>query len=192
MGSSTGLLILVLELFLKRFLHQPLSKADDNVRGQPVRRDRARAIPPRVMATSASTRATAPPTTPLPVPGPPLAIAKFSAPLITAISPAASATTAPVLPLPAPIRPAERARASPPTTNPARAHAGQRQHGGHGGPESPGCQAVNRGGGWLRKMRGHQHSMHKTSEKGGYSQGAENKKEGSLHRISIRSLLNGG
>src|SRR5262249_41852967 len=60
-----------------------------------VRRQRARANPPRASAISPSTNAAAPPTTPLPVPGPPLATAKFSAPLTAAISPAAKATAPP-------------------------------------------------------------------------------------------------
>jgi len=50
-------------------------------------RERARASPPMTMAISPNTRATAPPTTPLPVPGPPSAMAKTSQPLTTAISP---------------------------------------------------------------------------------------------------------
>src|ERR687894_1875155 len=62
-----------------------------------------------------------PPTPPLPVRGPPLAVAKTSPPLTTAISPATRATMAPILPLPVPIRPAERARASPPMTTPTSA-----------------------------------------------------------------------
>src|SRR6266498_3143775 len=62
-------------------------------------------------------------------------------------------------------------------------HADQRQHNGRGGPESPGGQAVNRGGGWLRNVRGHQHGMHKPPEQGGCSQGGENKSEGSFHRF---------
>src|SRR6185295_11026207 len=61
-------------------------------------------------------------------------------------------------------------------------YADQRQHSGRGGPQSPGGQAVNRGGGWLRKVRGYQHGMHKRPEQGGCSQGGDNKSEGSFHR----------
>jgi hypothetical protein len=49
--------------------------------GQTVCRERARASPPRPMPISPSTRAAAPPTTPFPVPGPPVAMAKLSPPL---------------------------------------------------------------------------------------------------------------
>src|SRR5262249_48118908 len=86
-----------------------------------VRRQRARASPPRTRAISPSTNAAAPPTTPLPVPGPPLAIAKFSPPLTTAISPATTATIAPSRPGAVPKRLAGRARASPPMTTPTSA-----------------------------------------------------------------------
>jgi hypothetical protein len=60
-----------------------------------VRRVRAKPSPPKTIPISPSTNAAAPPTTPLPVPGPPFAIAKFSPPLTTAISPANRATMAP-------------------------------------------------------------------------------------------------
>src|SRR6266540_3802294 len=63
-------------------------------------------------------------------------------------------------------------------------HGDQRQRSDRGGPESPGGQAVNRGGGWLRNVRGHQHAIHKPPEQGGCSQGGENKSEGSFHRFS--------
>src|SRR5262245_41506571 len=74
--------------------------------GQPVlpARERPRVSPPSPIAISPSTRAAAPPTTPLPLPGPPLAVAKFNPPLTTAISPAARATIAPTLLLRMPIR----------------------------------------------------------------------------------------
>ena len=49
---------------------------------------------------------------------------------------------------------------------------------------APGSQAVNRGGGWLGNVRGHQHGMHKPHEQGGCSQGGENKSEGSFHRFA--------
>src|SRR5262249_59917191 len=62
--------------------------------------------------------------------------------------------------------------------------ADQRQHRDRGGPESPGGQAVNGGGGRLGNARGHQHGMHKPPEQGGYSQGGEKKSEGSFHGFS--------
>ena len=62
-------------------------------------------------------------------------------------------------------------------------HADQRQHIGRSGPESPGGHAVNRSGGWLGNVRGHQHGMHKPSEQGGCSQAGENKSESSFHRF---------
>src|SRR5215472_13875501 len=60
-----------------------------------VRRPRASASPPSAKAISPSTKAAAPPTTPFPLPGPPLAMAKFNPPFITAITPAHRATMAP-------------------------------------------------------------------------------------------------
>src|ERR1041384_1633510 len=95
-----------------------LEKIDPGHRG---RRDRARASPLRATAISPSTRAAAPPTTPLPVPGPPLAMATFRPPLTKAISPATRDTMAPILPLLVPRRPPDRRRASPPTTTPTSA-----------------------------------------------------------------------
>src|SRR5215831_4990406 len=86
-----------------------------------VRRQRARASQLRAKAISPSTNAAAPPTTPLPVPGPPVAIAKFSPPLTTAISPATRATIAPNRPEAVPKRLAGRARASAPMTTPTSA-----------------------------------------------------------------------
>jgi len=38
-------------------------------------------------------------------------------------------------------------------------------------------------GGWLRNVRGHQHGMHKPPEKGGCSQGSENKSDATFHRF---------
>ena len=64
-------------------------------------------------------------------------------------------------------------------------HADQCQHSDRGGPESPGSQAVNRGGGWLGNMRGHQHGMHKPPEQGGCGHGGENNSEGSFHRFAL-------
>jgi hypothetical protein len=43
---------------------------------------------------------------------------------------------------------------------------------------------VNRRGGWLGNVRGHQHGMHKRREQGGCNQGGENKGKGSFHRFS--------
>ena len=57
-------------------------------------RKRARASTPMAMAISPRTTAAALPTTPLPVPGPPFAIARFTTPLTTAMSPADRATLA--------------------------------------------------------------------------------------------------
>jgi len=62
-----------------------------------VRRQRARACPPRAMATSPSTKAPAAPTTPLPVPGPLGAIAKLSPLPPTATSPATRGASSPVV-----------------------------------------------------------------------------------------------
>src|SRR5262249_39504015 len=85
-----------------------------------LRRERPRASPPRARAISPSTNAAAPPTTPLPVPGPPSAMAKTSAPLTTASRPATKATTAPSRPEPK--RLAGRVRGSPPRSNPDRSN----------------------------------------------------------------------
>src|ERR1051326_8161896 len=81
--------------------------------GPRVRRDRTRASPPRAVAISPSTKAAAPPTTPLPVPEPPFGDGQIRPALTTAMGPATRATMAPILPLPVPIRPADRRRASP-------------------------------------------------------------------------------
>ena len=62
-------------------------------------------------------------------------------------------------------------------------HTAQPQHSDCGGPESPGRRTVNRGGGWLGNMRGHQHGIHKPPEQRHGSQGGENKREGSFHQI---------
>src|SRR5262249_25907109 len=61
--------------------------------------------------------------------------------------------------------------------------ADQRQHSDRGGPESPGGQAVDRGGGRLGNGCGHQHGLDKPPEQGGCSQGGENKSEDSFHRF---------
>src|SRR5215212_9459719 len=86
-----------------------------------MRRERARARPPRAVAISPNTSATAPPTTPLPVPGPPSAMAKTSPPLTREMNPATRATKVTSRPEAAPKRLAERATASPPRATPTSA-----------------------------------------------------------------------
>src|SRR5262245_46881914 len=81
---------------------------------QAMRRARESASPPVTRAITPSTNAAAAPTTPLPVPGPPVAIAKLSPPLTSAMSPPDSATMAPSRPDAMPTRLAGRTRASPP------------------------------------------------------------------------------
>jgi hypothetical protein len=58
------------------------------------RRSRERALPPSAKAIRPNTNAAAPPTAPLPVPGPPLAIARFSRPFAAAGRPAPKDTPA--------------------------------------------------------------------------------------------------
>ncbi|HZR40163.1 MAG TPA: hypothetical protein VFB12_08615, partial [Ktedonobacteraceae bacterium] len=65
----------------------------------------------------------------------------------------------------------------------------QPQHSGRGGPESLGGRAVNRGGGWLGKVRGHQHGVYKPPEQGSCSQEGENKSEDSFHRLSVLHMI---
>src|SRR5262249_39293910 len=60
-----------------------------------MRREFATTTPPRTVPMSPNTRAAAPPTTPLPEPGPPVAIAKTSPPLMAPIGPSTRATIAP-------------------------------------------------------------------------------------------------
>jgi len=67
-------------------------------RDQPALRDRASVSTPTPAAISPNTNAPAAPITPLPVPGPPVATAKFSTPFSTAIRPATTAAMAPFLP----------------------------------------------------------------------------------------------
>src|SRR6516165_4451853 len=77
-----------------------------------MQRERSTTSPPRTMAINPNTTATAPPTTPLPLPGPPVARAKTNPPLTTVIGPNTRAVIAPRRPW-LPIRRAARYRARP-------------------------------------------------------------------------------
>ena len=132
------------------------------------------------MAISPSTRAAAPPTTPLPVPGPPVGDGQIQPAVDHGDQPRHQGHDGPH----SPVTGADTTGGSA-QSQPTDDHADQRQHSDRGGPESPGGQAVNRGGGWLGNVRGHQHGMHKPREHGGRSQGGENKSEGSFHSSPI-------
>src|SRR5580765_2913946 len=86
-----------------------------------VRPLRVRASPPIATPINPNTNAAAPPTTPLPEPGPPLATATFSEPLTAAISPSTRPRSAARPTQAVPKRLTRRVSASPPTVTPSSA-----------------------------------------------------------------------
>src|SRR5215470_5498567 len=87
-----------------------------------MRRERTRASAPSTMPITPNTSAAAPPTTPLPLPGPPLATANTSTPLMRPTSEVTKVAMTPSGPDAAPKDLAGRASASPPPTTPASAN----------------------------------------------------------------------
>src|SRR5690606_28744183 len=81
-------------------------------------RERVSTSPPRITPTSPAAMAAQDATIPLPVPGPPSAVAASTPPATRPISPATRAITALVTRLRALRRAAERTSADPPTTTP--------------------------------------------------------------------------
>ena len=119
-----------------------------------MRRERARASPPRTMLINPTTMATMAPASPLPVPIPPAAFAACSPPTTTLINPATAAAIAPRRPLPVPIRPGGAGQSQP-----TEDHADQPHHRGNGGHESPGAEADTTGG-TRRSRREEAHAGH--------------------------------
>jgi hypothetical protein len=70
-------------------------------------------------------------------------------------------------------------------SHPTYNHTDQREHSSGGCPESPGRKAVDRDRGWLGKVRGHQHDIHKARDQGDCSQGSKNESERPFHGILI-------